>query len=253
VLEARALPHREIATAFELQRMLADHVRDAVQGERFPLVLAGNCNSAVGTLAGIKAADPRPLGVVWLDGHADLNTPETTPSGFLDGMALAIALGRCWRTMSAGVPGFRPLDEEDVVLVGARDLDPGEREYLARSAITVVDGRADAADRAAALARALDRLAERVEDVYLHIDLDVLDPEEARANPLAPPGGLSVNEAASAVAAVADRLSIRAAAITAYDPSCDRRALDAAVLLARTAVTEAARGAARAGARRSTP
>src|SRR3954454_24637700 len=87
----------EIATAFDLARATAFAVRVALGRGSFPLVLAGNCMTALGVLAPLSG--PR-TGVVWLDAHADLNTPETTRSGFLDGMALSTVLGRCWTGMA---------------------------------------------------------------------------------------------------------------------------------------------------------
>jgi len=81
------------------------------------------------------------VGIVWFDAHADFNTPETTNSGFLDGMGLAIAVGHCWRSLSRTVEGFRPVREGNVVLVGGRGASPAEKERLSRSGETVVEGR----------------------------------------------------------------------------------------------------------------
>jgi arginase len=81
----------EVMTAFELSRLLAAEVRGAVENGFFPVVLSGNCNSCLGTISGIG---PENLGVVWFDAHGEFNTPETTLSGFLDGMPLAVATGR---------------------------------------------------------------------------------------------------------------------------------------------------------------
>lgn len=83
----------EISTSFALYRQLTGRVRAAHVRERFPLVLAGNCGAAVGVVAGLP---PQGLGVVWLDSHGDFNTPDTSESGFLDGMGLAILTGQCW-------------------------------------------------------------------------------------------------------------------------------------------------------------
>ena len=94
-------PPAEVATAFELDRLVAGQVREAVSAGEFPLVLSGNCNTSVGTIAG---AGPEGLGVVWFDAHADFETPETTTTGFTDGMGLAIVVGHCWKTMAEGVP-----------------------------------------------------------------------------------------------------------------------------------------------------
>src|SRR5207253_2124442 len=71
------------------------------------------------------------VGVAWLDAHGDFHTPETTTSGFVDGMALAVAAGQCWRALAAAVPGFEPVLAGRVVHVGGRDFDPGKRDRLA--------------------------------------------------------------------------------------------------------------------------
>jgi arginase len=89
-------PPAEVATAFELDCLVSEQVREAVAGGEFPLVLSGNCNTAVGTISGLGASD---LGVVWFDAHADFNTPETTTTGFTDGRGLAVAVEHCWKAM----------------------------------------------------------------------------------------------------------------------------------------------------------
>jgi len=205
----------EIATAFDVARATAFAVRAARGHGGFPLVLAGNCITSVGVLASLP---PEGTGVVWLDAHGDVNTPETTRSGFLDGMALATVLGRCWSGMAASVHDFSPVAEERVALVGARDLDPAEAEYLERSRIRLLrPTRARGAD----LGGVLDALAGRVERIYLHVDLDVHDPAEGVANGFAAPGGLTADEVRRVVREAAARVPIAAASITAYDPAFD--------------------------------
>ncbi|MBB4638242.1 arginase family protein [Longimicrobium terrae] len=132
-------PATEIRTAFVLAAALRDRVRTAREAGALAVVLAGNCGSALGTVAAL--AEDEPL-VVWMDAHGDLNTPETSRSGFLDGMALAILTGHCWAPMAASLLP-RPVAEDHVLLVGARDLDAGEQALLADSAIRLVH--ADAA------------------------------------------------------------------------------------------------------------
>jgi arginase len=196
----------------------------------FPLVLAGNCGSALGTVSGVRAATPNDtsdIGVIWLDAHADFNTPETTTSGFLDGMALSALTGRCWRTLASSIPGFRPVADADVVLVGARDIDDAESRELAASRVTrVAASRLESDGASAALEPALSELARHVSRVYLHIDLDVHDPTEAQANQYAVPGGLSAATVRDLVRVVASRFTIVAAALTAYDPTFDSRMLN---------------------------
>lgn len=209
----------ENGTAFELNRLLAERVRSTVNSRRFPLVLSGNCSSCMGTLAGLE---PAQLGIVWFDAHGDYNTPETTVSGFLDGMALAMATGCCWAKLATTIPGFRPVQEANVVLVGAREFDPEERMLIERSNIAVVYAQAikDKGIREA-LDRALADIRTRVEKIYVHIDLDVLDPEKTPANNFAVPEGLMVEQVEDAVRMIAESFRIPAGAITAYDPAYD--------------------------------
>lgn len=214
----------EIATAFDLARATAFAVRTALGRGSFPLVLAGNCITSLG----VRAPLPAGTGVVWLDAHGDLNTPETTTSGFLDGMALATLIGRCWSSLAAQVDGFAPVPEEHVLLVGARDLDAGEREMLDRSRILFAAPEVASGDGFAAR---LEALASRVERVYLHVDLDVHDAAHLRANRFAAPGGLSPDRVRSLVSEVAARVPVAAAAITAYDPAYDEDGRAAAAAL----------------------
>jgi arginase len=210
IVVERAKPFdNEVASSFDVIRALAHTVRETLAAGRFPLVLAGNCNSSLGTVAGLG----RKVGVVWFDAHGDFNTPDTTPTGFFDGFGLSMLTGSGWQTLRETVDGHQPVPEEHALLVGARDLDPREEQRLAASAI----GRADVES----LADALDELAGRVDAVYVHIDLDVLDPSEGRANSLAFPGGFSAAELEGALEAIQARFDVPAAAVTAYEPPCD--------------------------------
>ena len=210
----------EVGSAAEIQRLLTRRVSAARADGRLPIVLSGNCNVAVGVLAAVA---PGATGVVWLDAHGDFNTPETSTSGFFDGMSLAIATGGCWRALAATVPGFSPVAEQDVVLVGARDLDAEEEHRLDFSRVRRVGIEALRQDGvAAALAHPLEEVASRRPLAYLHIDLDVLDPTEVKANVFSAPGGLSLPEAVEVVLEVGERFELAAVSLTAYDPDHDR-------------------------------
>ncbi len=219
----------EVGASMEVVAALGAAVREVVAAGDFPLVLAGVCSSSLGVLAGLGS--PPDLGVVWFDAHGDFNTPETTPTGFFDGMPLAMLTGSGWEGLRAEVEGLRPVDEANVVLVGARDVDPAEKERLDNSGVRWVRP-------GEPIEPTLDALAERVRDVYLHVDLDVLDPSEGQANRYAAPGGPTAAELASAVSEVAALFTIRAAAITAYEPvhDPDRRVVEAAAQVARQIV-----------------
>jgi arginase len=212
-------PPAEVATAFELDALVSEQVRAAIAEDAFPLVLSGNCNTSVGTLAGVG---PEDLGIVWFDGHADFNTPETTTTGFSDGMGLAIVVGHCWKEMAGAVPGFSPVVEQNVVLAGAREIEPAEEERLAASGVNVVSGPRVGQEGLRVFADTLDELKTRVGRVYVHLDLDVLDPGKVgKANEFAPEGGLGVEELEAALGMVRGRFEVAACGIASYDPTFD--------------------------------
>ena len=208
----------DAGVAFDLARGIGSRVAGALRDGRLPIVLAGNCMTSVGTVAGLGG---RPPAVVWFDAHADLNTPDTTRSGFLDGTSLATLTGRCWHGMLAGVPGFSPIADSHVVLVGARDLDPPEEALLAEGAIRSVPVAVGGGIDLASLEHAVAAATDGADGVYLHFDLDVIDPEQARANGYAALNGVRIEAAVAAVARVRSTARLRAMALTAYDPSFD--------------------------------
>ena len=176
-VETEAAFPTEIGTAFELHRRVSEGVARATRDSALPLVLSGNCNSAVGTVSGLQAADPDALvGVVWFDGHGDCNTPDTFTGDFLDAMGLSTLTGRCWQALCATVPGFVPVPDENVILVGAHGADRGALGVLAASGMAHVQAADVSAQGAAtALGPALDAMARRgVERVYVHLDVDGL-------------------------------------------------------------------------------
>lgn len=208
-------PPAEIATGFELMRRIALMVRAAREAGRFPLVLSGNCNASVGVLSGLT---PSRRALFWFDAHGDLNTPETTSSGFLDGTGLATALGLCWHRLAAGIPGFQPVEPEATFLIGARDLDPAELALVAGGAVTAVTAARVSAELPELLRGA--RLGEAVG--HVHLDLDALDPARVgRANSLPVPDGLSVEQLIEAIAAIRARVPLGAAALASYAPEFD--------------------------------
>jgi arginase len=209
----------EIMSAFELNRLLADEVRCAIEKNMFPVVLAGNCNSCLGSIAGIG---PDNLGVVWFDAHGEFNTPETTLSGFLDGMPIAIATGRCWKSVAGTIPGFQPVAEKNLVLVGARDLDDEEQRQLGQSEINLV--RTTSGDETAILKKmetTLTDLQNRITGIYLHIDMDAFEIGEGAANHYGATGGMSPEFMIKAIALVKDHIPVKGCAIASYDPAYD--------------------------------
>ena len=204
----------EVAASMGVIHELAGLVRATSAAGGFPLVVAGNCNSSLGTVAGLGGG----VGVVWFDAHADFNTPDTTETGFFDGFGLAMLTGSGWQRLRRGLPS---IPEENVVLAGARDIDRGEQARLSESQVRPV--------AVSELEPALDELRSLVDSVYVHIDLDVLNPAVGRANSLSVKGGPNLDELAVALDSIGQRFTIRGAALTAYEPAYDpERAIPAA-------------------------
>ena len=245
VIETAETFPSEIKVTFDLHRRLAERVRATVVSGAMPLVLSGNCNAAIGAMVGI---DSLHTGLIWFDAHGEFNTPETTVGGFLDGMGLAMATGRCWRQMASRIPGFRPVPDDHVVLIGSRDFDPLEIRELQRTGITLVSPELTHEwGVSAAMTPTLASLHDRVTEVYVHIDLDVLDRDEATANMWATGGGLTVGEVDEMLHLVRDRFVVRGVGIGSYDPEADlnQRALKAAFRFIETACDPSSRTAAR--------
>ena len=181
-------------------------VDDALEAGRFPILVSAHCSVCLTTLPVV--ADRMPdVRILWIDAHGDFNTPRTTPSGFLGGMCLAGACGR-WDA------GFgRTVDPRQVIVAGARDLDPGEAEELSAAGVLVVDG-------VGAVADAVDGHA-----VFVHLDLDVVDPTELPASFPAPggPSSAAVRTLLEEVVAAAD--SIVGLEVTPFDASEDEEEL----------------------------
>ncbi|MGD9344841.1 MAG: arginase family protein [Candidatus Aminicenantes bacterium] len=158
----------------------------------FPLGLLSNCNSLLGMLAGMQHSGPgrRPLsvGLIWLDAHADYNTPETTLSGMLGGMPVAVAAGKCLfrLRLKAGLDPAIP--EKNIIMMGVRDMDPLEEELVLDSHITLIPTE-DIIELSPRMTEVFESLCDRVDVVYIHIDLDVLDAPDIPGHTFQIPNG----------------------------------------------------------------
>lgn len=218
-LVERVGPFRDTASSTAaVNDRLAAAVGRAVAAGQLPLALAGSCVACLGVLAGF---DHSRCGVVWIDAHADFNTPESTVSGFFPGMSAAVITGHCYQSYWAAIGDSTPIAETAVVMLGVRNLSPHtERERLARSEIQVVEWRNGQPQ--GDVEATLDELSQRVDEVYLHVDLDALDPETAPGvvdDPV--PGGLSLAQAEAAIRDTSERFRIRAATLATFTPARD--------------------------------
>jgi arginase len=173
---------------------IADRVRDAAERGLIPVVLGGDHSVALGSIGGLASLHG-PGGVLWLDAHGDLNTPETTPSGNVHGMPLAAALGRAGAGFESERWPLPSVDPDRVALIGIRSLDPGEREVVKETGIavyTIAD--VDRRGVEPVLAEALERVS-GAPFVHVSVDLDVVDPDVAPGVGSPVRGGFSYREA----------------------------------------------------------
>ncbi len=205
-----------------IARRTAAAVREALQNEdSFALVLEGDCTHAVGAIGGLAQARGN-AGVVWFDAHGDLNTMQTSTSGFLGGLPYAVALGwdlDDWRLASRLEPPVRP---QAAALIGASDLDPAEVEALKRHPITQVNARdmmqPGVPERIQA---ALQPRAREASAWYLHLDLDVGGPQECPGSYTPAPYWPPREHLLQAVRATVRSLPVKVASLAVYNPSAD--------------------------------
>jgi arginase len=196
----------------ELARLRARYgaVADRTARADRPFVLAGDCLTAVGILAGVQRRRAN-LSIIWLDAHGDFNTPEISLSGYLAGMSLAAATGRIAQLIGEPV-GLRAVPDERCLLIGARDLDPAEGEALAAGRVTRVGADPDA------LRAALH--TQHPTDVYLHLDVDIVDGSDLPGLRFPAPGGPSLSLVEDCLAEIVSCAPPAAACIScAWEPA----------------------------------
>lgn len=176
-------------------RRVSGAVSTSMQAGNFPLVLGGDHSLSVGSIRG--AARNRKIGVIWVDAHADFNTPETTPSGNIHGMPLAALCGlgdaRLVQLWDETVP---VIDPQRVAVIGARDLDPGEKRNLREAGVMVMGmEQLDRIGIVSAMEKAIERVSREADGIYLSFDMDSLDPRHASGVGTPVTGGLTYREA----------------------------------------------------------
>ena len=187
------------------------------------LVLAGDDTAAIGVVSGVQLADgaATPIGLVWLDAHGDFNTPETSFSGILAGMPVAILAGLAgplWRE-AAGLAA--PIPTDRLLLAGVRDLDEKEAELLRLTAVQVLT--TEQLSAGPAFADAVDHLARRCSHLCLHVDLDLLDPRFVPSASTPAAAGPTVEAAAAAIATVLRTGRVATFCLTSLNPGAGKR------------------------------
>ena len=212
---------------------LAETVGNIVASGAFPLVLGGDHSIAIGTLAGL-AKHYQNLGVIWYDAHADLNTKETSPSGNIHGMPLAISLGIGHEGLTGIYGKETKIKAENIVIIGARSLDDGEKELIRDKGIKVYTmHEIDRLGMTRVMEETIDYLRGRTDGVHLSLDLDALDPNDAPGVGTPVAGGISYRESHLAMEMLEESKLITSAEFVEVNPILDEknRTAEAAVAL----------------------
>ena len=212
---------RYLADVVKQCREIADQVSRCVSRGWFPLVLGGDQSTSIGTLAGLAVSGNK-RGLIWFDAHGDFNTPSTTPSGNIHGMALAAILGRGDPKL-ARLTGVTPMAmERNTVLIGGRSFDPAEARAISRSKMTVFTMRElDELGMKAVVQEAIKVAADGVDGVHLSFDVDSVDPREAPGTGTPVKGGLTYREAHLAMEMLHDSQKITSAEVVEVNPILD--------------------------------
>ncbi|WP_047980537.1 arginase [Ornithinibacillus contaminans] len=214
---------KNVEQVIEANEKLAQMVDDEIQKDQFPVILGGDHSIAIGSLAGI-AKHYTNLGVIWYDAHGDLNTSETSPSGNIHGMPLAASLGIGHEKLT-NLFGYAPkIKPENIVIVGARSLDPGERELIREKGIKVYTmHEIDRMGMSAVMEETISYLKERTDGVHLSLDLDGLDPSEAPGVGTPVLGGMTYRESHLAMEMLAESELITSLEVVEVNPILDEK------------------------------
>lgn len=215
---------RNLGAVVEACTKLAEQVATAVEHKKFPLVLGGDHSIAIGTLAGL-AQHYKNLGVIWYDAHADMNTAETSPSGNIHGMPLAVAMGLGHEKLTH-IGGEQPkIDPKNLVIIGARSVDEGERELIKEKGIKVYSmHEIDRLGMAAVMEDALAYLRSReIDGLHLSLDLDGLDPMYTPGVGTPVPGGITYRESHLAMEVLQESNLLTSAEFVEVNPVLDTK------------------------------
>jgi arginase len=204
---------------------LAGMVEGVVSAENFPLVLGGDHSVAVGTVSGVSHSyreRGEKIGLIWVDAHADMNTPESSPSGNVHGMPLACCLGRGPKELT-GILGYSPkVDGRNVVLIGIRDVDENERHGVRESGVTAFTMRdIDELGLGHVMERAIAIANHGTAGFHLSFDLDAVDPREAPGVGTPVRGGMTYREAHLAMETICDCKGLVSMEVVEVNPVLD--------------------------------
>ncbi|MBB5174229.1 arginase [Texcoconibacillus texcoconensis] len=214
---------KDLKVVVKANQSLYEKVRSVGEQGDFPLVLGGDHSIAIGTLAAV-AKERENLGVIWFDAHGDLNTGETSPSGNIHGMPLAVSLGLGHQSL-AELGGYAPkIKPENIVIIGARSLDAGEKQLIREKGMNVYTmHEIDRLGMTQVMNEAIAYLSCGTDGVHLSVDLDALDPQDAPGVGTAVLGGTSYRETHLAMEMLAEQNMVTSAEFVEVNPILDVR------------------------------
>lgn len=223
---------KNLKAVADASERLAQTVSDVITNKRFPLVLGGDHSIAIGTLAGVSR-HYKNLGVIWYDAHGDLNTADTSPSGNIHGMPLAASIGIGDEALTR-IGGYTPkVKPENIVIIGARSLDEGEKELIKEKGIKVYTmHEIDRMGMTKVMEETILYLRHKTDGVHLSLDLDGLDPHDAPGVGTPVIGGISYRESHLAMEMLAESQLITSAEFVEVNPILDERNKTATVAVA---------------------
>ncbi len=196
-----------------------DAGKQAVDDGNIPLFLGGDHSLAIGTIGGIS--HNQPVGVIWIDAHGDANSPQSSPTGSIHGMPVAALLGEGYpELVNVGRPGAK-IAGRDMVMIGIRDLDAGERDWLRQSGIRVYTMREVDERGMGAIVREALQCLEHCSRLHVSLDMDSLEPNVAPGVGTPLPGGLSYREAQLLMEIIADSGKLASADVVEINPILD--------------------------------
>jgi len=212
---------RHLAAVRTANAHVADAVERSARAGRFPLVIGGDHSLAIGALAGLARARG-PQGVIWIDAHADMNTPATSPTGNIHGMSVAVALGDAPELFPPAEFPAPSVDAKRCVFIGLRDLDPGERQALRSRGFTCFTmSDIDRHGMAWVVEQALSIACRGPNSVHISLDVDSLDPSLAPGTGTPVAGGLTYREAHLAMEMMSESGCIGSLEVAEVNPVLD--------------------------------
>lgn len=208
---------KNVNEIIEVCQVLTENVSEMIENKQFPIVLGGDHSIAIGTVSGV-AEHYDNLGVIWFDAHGDLNTPDTTPSGNIHGMSLAILLGYGDKRLTGDTP---KVNTKNIVIIGARSLDIGEQQFIKEKGIKVYTmHEIDKLGMCQIMSESLQYLSQ-CDGIHVSLDLDGLDPSDAPGVGTQVKGGITYREGHLAMEMLAESKKIVSLEIVEVNPILD--------------------------------